>query len=277
MRVVAVLTIMLLAAAPATAGEDDDNIYEGKGWYVAAGSVSHDQAVRHARASARLRVIQRALGVKVQQTNIMQDMMMTMSIASSVSLGVTYDEEWGEIENDVQGGGRIKVTASLRARVRPIGGRDAPQFNASLKSDKIVAGDPLILRMESAINAEIGIYVLQANDKVARLIPGADGAPLQIKAGDQIRFPGKDVVMSSEPLKGQEENTEAFIVIASSKPILFKRLASGMVAATPDQTEENAINLKFFNRALANLKDDLRYVTITYLPYRVRERDPNKQ
>ncbi len=73
--------------------------------------------------------------------------------------------------------------------------------------------------------------------------------------------------LASAPLPGQQQTTEALLIVASNRATLMDQLVHATTGYSRNQTIANSINIENFDRMIGQL--DLRHVTMRFVPYLV--------
>ena len=123
----------------------------------------------------------------------------------------------------------------------------------------------------------MAVFSWGADNSVVRLYPNEHVPDVEIPAGGSLGLPRisepgsgqMQLTISSETLQGEQVSHEAFIVVASSRPLNFRSVASQSTAQT-ETTRKVADPASGFLNQLAAL--DLSHATISVLPFRVSKR-----
>lgn len=243
--------------------EADAGFFFGEGKALVTGDISEDEAIRSSKEAARRRVIEEALGVQLQSTSIIENYLAAVNFIVGSAQGITRDETW-EIERSIRSG-TFLVTAKLRARVEPVSGKEAPTVKVNMPEQRrLLAGDPFAFSVETGIDAYVGIYNRDGDDRVVRLYPLDSEEPYQLGADERLELPPPGLIMATEPRADRDEDLEMIIVVASAKPFKASWLSEGAAGETADQSIEAAVPYSRFLDALA--KQDLAYVNVVYEP-----------
>jgi hypothetical protein len=161
-----------------------------------------------------------------------------------------------------------RVEVSLRARLKPIGGPDAPEIKAYNEKQVYRRGERLALRVTGKRGrSNIAVYAWQADDSVVRLYPSMNNSPIALDAGRTLAFPTRgEPHYAAVPLAGASESREALIVIATSGGFSPNDLAPP-AGGTPERSVLDAVSSGGFFQEVSRL--DLRHLTLRVLPYRV--------
>lgn len=172
---------------------------------------------------ARARAIEQVAGVTINSTSLVKDMTMVLDLVKSYSMGYITKEanyKWSTslFQPDPSSPAIIEYAVSFDATVAVPQNRAAPfGIRAELNRTKFVDGDSAKLSVKFGRDAKIGIFNITEDDRVTMLFPN-DKMDLSgvLKKGQSFVFPrpesSQDLVMST--LKGYQQNTEAFMVIA---------------------------------------------------------------
>ncbi len=271
------VTVFCVAAllAPLGAAQSRDGFHQAEGVAILAGDVTLPQAKRRARDHARALVIGRALGHQVDSNTVVRDASLALDFIHASTVGITYDETWGDFAIQKEGERTVRVAVDLRARVRPLGdSARAPAVRGRLNRAVIVAGEALSVTVESPVRAYFGLYALQSDLKVSRVYPHDTGPQyLVVEPGHALILPRPEDpgTLTSAPLPGNREDGEALVLVASARPLNFRRLAPAIGEAA-DETVGTAGSQTDFYQALS--QEDLRLVSLRFLPFVVRRAAP---
>ena len=141
------------------------------------------------------------------------------------------------------------------------------EFNASNDINSLFKSKQrfclLLSSHEDIYVAVFAMYQHGEKVKISRVFPENDQTALTIKAGEIPRL----TPLSSQPLPGQKIAQEAFVILASRKPLLGHLLLSNSAGFSAEQTVENSVDMSQFDRGLGKLNLDI--VNIIFLPYAV--------
>ncbi len=227
-------------------------------------------AERGARNLARARVISQALDLpppKVIEVASEADAVEVLSHA--LGKGLTVEERFSYALPEGDAGGNDRVAVRLTARVTPTGAIIRPAVTARLDKPVYEAMEPMSIEIRSDEAAHLGVFAWGADGKVVRLYPRGTRKSLPIGAGNVVVLPrsGEGSILSVPlPEPGNEEDHEAFIVVAKPRPIDFAALAPEAGTNLSD-TMNRAVEGSGFFGALAG-RDPARMAVI-FLPYRV--------
>jgi len=253
----------LRLAAPA--GEAGLRFHEAVGEAVVSVRLDRDAAVRAARNLARARVISQALGLRGPAVTVVENEADAARLVQYLGQGVTRDERFRTLAADGD-----RITYRVKARVVPVGSTAAPTISAGLNKPVYAAMEPIEITVSSPVTAHVGIFAWGADNMVVRLYPNQTVPEVVLEADETVIFPlsGEGIVIRSAPMpiSGNREDHEAIIVVASSKPIDFAKLAA-MAGQSVHETMDFAVPASNFLNALGRL--DLTRTSILILPYQV--------
>lgn len=168
-----------------------------------AGWQSKAQAEALARNRTRLALVSNGRGITDDEATAMK----------ALEQGISYDADW-----DTTWKGNEAITASLKARVRPVEKPNA--IDAALSATSIKALEPFDVSITSKAGDEInvGVYAWGADSNVVRIFPiGIETDPLHIPAGGTKKLSERVDQLISAPLPGERESREAVIVVSCPK------------------------------------------------------------
>lgn len=225
-----------------------------------------ESAKQAARNLARARVVAQALGLaKPKIDDVRSDADGMRLLYRTLGHGIPANESFTGLSEDRDGGWKV----NLSARVVKVGSKVRPKFEAKLGQAQLRAMDPIRIELSATEAVRVAVFVWGADNHVVRLYPNRKAPNLSLSAGERLSLPrsGEGKIVSA-PLPGHTENHEAVIVIASSQPLDFAKLAP-LPGSSLDETMalEDSSGSRFFNK-LAEL--DLSQAALTVLPYRIR-------
>lgn len=244
-----------------------ETVYRAVGEAILSDRLDRDAALRAARNLARARVVAQALGQTGPAVKtIRSEADAAHVLTQSLSRGIPVEERFITLVTDA----KDKVTVELRARVIPVGTLIRPDIRASLNKATFRALEPIYVDLRGSATTYIGLYAWGADNRVVRLYPAPDTTPLTVEPDAPLLLPqpGQGEIVSM-PLPGphNQEDHEALIVVASTKPIDFAALAP-MAGASLSQTMTTAVDGSRFFNALG--ETDLSRMALHILPYQVR-------
>lgn len=180
--------------------------------------------------------------------------------------GIPHEEVWHD-----ESASAPAAAQTLRARMSPIGGGEAPILEASIERAVYRAGERMGVRvLVRGGRAHVAVFVWQADDTVVRIAPWQEAA-LRVEAAQRTDLPGPgDPEIAPAPLPGSQETVEAVIVVASALPFSADALAP-LAGETASDSLAGAVEMSAFLDMLVGL--DLTRTSLAVLPYRVRAKD----
>lgn len=213
------LLILLLLPFPVTVHAESTSMEGviGKGEAMIVG-ITAEQAQHLALQRARADAIEQSAGIKILGSTLVKDGLLVGDFLKTFAQGFIVKEQarWdGGMIPQEKGpplaNYRVEITATVLAPQRS----HEPGF--SLKSElnrpAYVSGDRATLTSRVTRRSCLGIFNIQADDKIVMLFPRR-GEPEEIEAGRLFRFPSKAEFLEMVPLDGHEMDTEAFMVVA---------------------------------------------------------------
>jgi len=244
-------------------GKVATGIYTATGHAQIGKHLSKATAFRAAVALARARVVGQALNLYVPGLDLAHDTGDAVEALNILSQGIPYEEQW--INKSV--GPKGRVTVSVQAKVKQMGGAGAPKIEVALESQIVKSGAPIILRLKTDRKVYLGVFGWQADATVIRLYPNKKGHRLEISPGREFSLPPEyNQVWFSKPLPGSTADHESIVVVASAvqfDPTRFAPVAGGTI----DESMERAVEAGAFLNALA--RENLSAMSIVFLPYQV--------
>ncbi len=244
-----------------------NKIHIAYGEAVVSKRLDRDSA-RHAAINlARARIVAQALGKPAPSfTAIENESDASLILLNSMSDAIPVEERI--FDASPQGSGN-RIAVEIHAEVKHIGTAIAPNITAKLSHSSYRAGQPIHITIKSAGNANLAIFGWFADGQVVRVYPNKTNAALAIKKGRPIALPRKDespFMSAPMPVSGNREDQEAFIILATSDNMDFKKLAP-LLGDSIGQTISSAKNSSDFFNELGRM--DLTKMSLTILPYQV--------
>ena len=244
-------------------GKVATGVYTATGHAQVGKHLSKASAFRAAVALARARVVGQALNLYVPGLDLAHDTDDAAEALNILSQGIPYEEQW--FANSV--GPKGRVTVSVQAKVRRVGGAGAPNIEAALDSQIVRSGAPIMLQLKSDRKVYLGVYGWQADATVIRLYPNRMGHRIEFSPGRELRLPPEDnQIWASEPLPGSTADHEGIVVVASAVQFDPTRFAPA-AGKSIEESMERAVEAGAFLNALA--KENLGTMAIVFLPYQV--------
>src|SRR5262249_7144237 len=145
------------------------------------------------------------------------------------------------------------------------------RLSGQIEPAEIVSGKSFRLRIEAKRNANIGVYVWQADGTMGRLYPDATLKPVMVKAKEPVwvsREGGAYPGFGAENLRGEKSNEEAVIIVTGAGSLPFDRLVPTVVAEASQAGSETLVDGHTFLNRLAEIADP--ELELLVLPYEVR-------
>jgi hypothetical protein len=237
--------------------------FEASAEAVVKGALDHDAAARAARALARAAVIAQKSTPLVDDTPVMVNGLTDGATAmQAIAGGITTDEQW--VMQDLDGGKRVR--ADLIAKVKALGGGDAPIVHAVISSPVVENGKPFALTLSSAATAYVAVFDWSSDDLVLRVFPYARHPPVVLAPGVPVTLPRKgEQPFSSDLRSGASADFEGLIVVASSQPLNYDQIAMEP-ASTFEESLQRAVPIGRVFDALAKLPGN---ISVTIVPYQL--------
>ena len=246
-------------------------VYEAVAEAVVSGRLDRTSALRAARNLARARVVAQALGWPPPGvTEVTSEEDAVAAFTGFLDAGLPVDEEFRKVRPEGDTGGEERVAVRLAARVVPVGSLLRPAVHARLGHAVYRAMEPMRLEIRSEEAAHLGVFAWGADDRVVRLYP-RNASRLAIGPGETLDLPrrGEGRILSAPlPISGNREDHEAFLVVASPRPIDFGALAR-MAGASIADTMNASVEGPAFLAALA--EQEPARMAVIWLPYQVHE------
>ena len=246
-------------------------MYEAVAEAMVSGRLDRTSALRAARNLARARVVAQALDLSPPGvTEVTSEEDAVAGLTGFLDAGLPVDERFREVRAEDDSGGAERVAIHLAARVVPVGSLIRPAVSARLGHAVYRAMEPMRLEIRSEEAAHLGVFAWGADDRVVRLYPRG-GSRLAIGPGETLGLPrrGEGRILSAPlPLPGNREDHEAFVVVASPRPIDFGALAQS-AGTSLAETMNVAVAGSDFLAALAS--QDPARMAVIWLPYQVHE------
>ncbi len=288
----AIRLFLLLIVATVGATDSRPRLYRAMG-EVELAHITPEQARAKARQQAFAEMISEASGVRISSK-----VMLINSRLASYDLVQTQDARvvnahcnYPLKELKLSSGTRYIQQADCRGEVQRFG-TPAPTISAALlplpenaqrcrfdpqtladHSPDIPtwqAGERFCLVLRSAQQAWVGAFGLfeqQGKTRINRVYPkpGSGRSALQLTPGKIPEL----TALSSAPLAGQKQASEALLLVVSSRPELMDQLVGAAVGSSVQETVENSVPMHRFDQQLGRL--DLKRIDIRILPYLVRD------
>ncbi|RMG85612.1 MAG: DUF4384 domain-containing protein [Candidatus Dadabacteria bacterium] len=260
------LALGLLAALPAWAGGAAKTVRVWGDWVAPAPGMTVEQTRRAALDSARAKAVEQA-GVRVDAAGLYQGALERLHFLQSLARGVIVGERQLRWENrEVRSAEaefpltayRVEIEAEVVALPEPAD----PGFvvEAELNRTAFEAGDEARITLRSRRPAWAYVFNLMADDRAALLFPNPYQRENRLAPGREVAFPkpGCGVCLEMQPLRGDPESAEAFLVVAFPEPVaLAERFPPGEPVAITE----------FYRRLTAF---PLESAAMRLLPYTVR-------
>ena len=249
-------------------------MYEAVAEAVVSGRLDRDSARRAARNLARARVVSQALGLPPPPvTEVRTEADAVVALGGLLDAGLPVDERFREAHPEGGSGQEERVAVRLAARVVPVGSLIRPAVSARLDRAVYKAMDPIGIEIRSDEKAYLGVFAWGADNRVVRLYPQADSL-LVIGAGETVFLPRRSdgIKFMSAPLpeRGNREDHEAFVIVATPNPLDYAPLAAQLVTSEGlAGTMKRAVDGSGFLAALAG--QDPARMAVIWLPYSVHE------
>jgi len=236
-------------------------VFEARGFASAGTMLSAEAAERGALALARARIIASATGGAWPRIDVVREPTDAARLLDALTRGVTYDEQV------VDRGRGDNVQVRLRARVKRVGEVGTPAIDAELRPNIVRNHAPIALTLTARRDSYAAVFAWSADGTVIRVWPRGRTPSLRLAGGRSLALPAPgEPPVTSEPLPGSAADEEALIVIASSAPLDFSRLAPD-AGTSAGQTTARAVPTAEFLNALARL--DVGTIRVVVLPYQV--------
>ena len=246
-------------------------MYEAVAEAVVSDRLDRSSALRAAGNLARARVVALALGLPPPGvTEVTSEEDAVAAFAGFLDAGLPVDEAFRNVRPEGGSGGAERVAVRLVARVVPVGSVIRPAVRARLEHAVYRAMEPMRIEIRSEEAAHLGVFAWGADDRVVRLYPRG-ASRLAVGGGETLDLPrrGEGRLLSAPlPLPGNREDHEAFVVVASPRPIDFGALARA-AGASFAETMNVAVEGSAFLAALA--AQDPARMAVIWLPYQVHE------
>ena len=238
--------------------------YRAEARAVPSGDLSKDGVSDAAKNLARARVVAKALDMAAPAFEEIGSEAESMAALRFLAHGIPVDEQF---DTWPSAGG--EWSARLTARVVAVGTVLRPTVEAALSGDEFRAREPIGIELSASDSVYTAVFSWGADNRVVRLYPNMGAPELIVPAGGRVGLPrAGDGKIQSMPLPGRLANHEAFIVVASTRPLDFGGVAP-LVGQSLDETMKNAGEPGLFLDALGAL--DLTHATVSVLPYRIRK------
>ena len=249
-------------------------MYEAVAVAVVSGRLDRDSAMRAARNLARARVVSQALGLPPPPvTEVRTEADAVVALGGLLDAGLPVGERFSQVRPEDGSGREERVAVRLAARVVPLGNLIHPAVTARLDRAVYKAMDPIGIEIRSEEKAYLGVFAWGADNRVVRLYPQADSL-LVIGAGETVFLPRRSdgIKFMSAPLpeRGNREDHEAFVIVATPNPLDYAPLAAQLVTSEGlAGTMKRAVDGSGFLAALAG--QDPARMAVIWLPYSVHE------
>jgi hypothetical protein len=226
------------------------------------GALDGDAATRAARALARARVIAQKTNPLLDDTPVMVGSLTDGAIAmQAISNGLTSDEQWTTDRHDP-----TRVIVTLRATVKAVGGGDAPRVTPEISAPVVTSGKPFQLTLTSNATAQVAVFDWTSDDLVLRAYPYAGHPPVVVVPGHALTLPRKGEEPFASSLRpGVSADVEALIVVASSRPLDYDRIAQEP-APTVEESLKRAVPIADVFDALSKLPGN---ISVSIVPYQL--------
>ena len=230
---------------------------------VLSKALDRDAASRAAKALARARVIAQKTNPLLDDTPVMVSGLTDGANAmQAIAGGITSDEQWS-IE-DLDGGKRVRAT--LIARVKEVGGRDAPRVRPVISSPVIATEAPFSLVLSSDTAAYVAVFDWTSDDLVLRAFPYAGHPPVILAPNKPVTLPRLGEQPFASALRdGVAADFEGLIIVASGQPLDFDRIAMEP-GATVEESMRRAVPIQSVFDALAKLPGS---ISVSIVPYQL--------
>lgn len=267
---VSVLAVILAPAflfagdSPARRGEIRKGIRAEGACAIVGVSAEQSQltALQRARASA----IEQAAGVAVASGTLVTNFSVAADFIKTYARGFIVGEkvEWlplGQYQKDASQPPipeyRVRIVADVYV---PAKKRDAVGLAVKLNKTLFRSGEKAVLSLRARKDADVAIFNMAADDRVALIFPNSHESGNRIDAGKEFLYPERDskVDLEMETLPGHERDAEAFFIIAWDRTRAIK-----IMDYFP---AEEPIGFGEFFRKLSEIAD---YCEEAILPYEV--------
>ena len=255
---------------PGSIADSGPRRFRAKVRAVVSEGLDREGAIRAMRNLARARVVAQALGGPPPSIDVVRsEADGVRALTRTLGRGIPVDERFSEPRPDGAGG----LEAELEARVVEVGATARPRVEASLDKNELRAKEPIRITLSAEEVAHAAVFAWGADDRVVRLYPNPKAPDLALEAGSRVTLPrAGDFYQSiwSEPMPGNDEDHEVFLVLASGGRLAVDGLAP-FVGESPEKMMQAAVSGAGFFDALGKSLDPSRLALIV-LPYRVTAR-----
>jgi hypothetical protein len=237
--------------------------FEASAEAVVTGALDHDAASRAARALARAAVIAQKSAPLLDNAAIMVNGLSDGANAmQAIAGGLPIDEQW--TMRDLDGGKRVR--ANLVARVKAVGGGDAPAVRAVISSPVVRTDQPFSLALSSGAPAYVAVFDWTSDDLVLRAFPYAGHPPVVLSPGKPVSLPrAGEEPFRSDLRPGVAADFEALIVVASAQKLNYDDIAMEPGPTVEESLRRAAPIGRVFD-ALAKLPGA---ISVTIVPYQL--------
>ncbi|MTI08621.1 hypothetical protein [Curvivirga aplysinae] len=242
-------------------------IFTATGEAIISDKLDADAARRGAINLARARAVSQASGLPAPAfEKIATEAEASLILLNSLKFGIPIKESIVDLAATNNG---KNIAIELHAEVKAIGTKLSPTIQAKLNKASYRAGDKIHINLSSAGHTNVGIYGWFADGSMIRIYPTKDQQAIALTKGRPLILPRPDepqLMTAPMPIRGNKEDQEAIVIIASNEYFDFQSLAPRLGESINQTIEKAATAGDFFDR-LGNM--DLSRVSLTILPYQV--------